>query len=148
MSKKSKTNQHLPAQHSPQSPPSHTIQKHSVAVQQYSGPLPPPEALAQYNEVLPGAAERIMAMAERQSSHRQGLENIAVSAQTRDSLIGLIFGLVIGLATICGGVICIMNGHEIGGTILGGTGLASLVGVFVYGSQQRRSEREAKWKKA
>ncbi len=87
-------------------------------------------------------------MAERQSAHRQELEKKAVSAQTRDSLLGLIFGLVIGLAAIAGGVICILNGHEIGGTILGGTGLASLVGVFVYGSKQRRAEREAKWKNA
>ncbi len=145
MSKKKK---HLLQSQHPQSslPPTITTQE-SLSVQ-YSAPLPPPKALQDYNNILPGAAERIVAMAERQSAHRQELEKKAVSAQTRDSLLGLIFGLVIGLAAIAGGVICILNGHEIGGTILGGTGLASLVGVFVYGSKQRRAEREAKWKNA
>lgn len=32
----------------------------------FSGPLPPPAMLAQYNDVVPNGAERIMAMAERQ----------------------------------------------------------------------------------
>ena len=39
-----------------------------------SGPLPPPEMLAQYEEILPGAAERILSMAERQAEHRQKME--------------------------------------------------------------------------
>jgi uncharacterized membrane protein len=41
----------------------------------FSGPLPPPEILAQYNEIVPGAAERILKMAEEQSAHRRGLED-------------------------------------------------------------------------
>ena len=39
-----------------------------------SGPLPPPEVLAQYEVALPGAAERIFKMMERQEEHRQTLE--------------------------------------------------------------------------
>ncbi len=33
-----------------------------------------------------------------------------------------------------------------GGSIVGGTGLTGLVGVFVYGSRQRQKEREARVK--
>ena len=32
----------------------------------FSGPVPPPEILAQYDQVLPGAADRILQMAERE----------------------------------------------------------------------------------
>ena len=32
----------------------------------YSGPIPPPEALARYEEIQPGAADRILKMAEKQ----------------------------------------------------------------------------------
>lgn len=39
-----------------------------------SGPLPPPEVLKAYDEVLKGAAKRIFDMAERQATHRQALE--------------------------------------------------------------------------
>jgi uncharacterized membrane protein len=86
-------------------------------------------------------------MAESQASHRQELEAIAVKSGSRDSLLGLIFGLIIGLAGIIGGVITIISGQPKGGAALGITSLASLVGVFVYGSHQRRSEREAKMRR-
>lgn len=36
----------------------------------YSGPIPPPEAFEKYEKVLPGAADRIMKMTERQQEHR------------------------------------------------------------------------------
>ena len=110
----------------------------------HQGPLPAPHILEQYNNVVPGAAERIIAMAENQSEHRQMLEKIVVKAGSRDSLLGLIFGLTIGLSTVGGAVLCILNGHTVGGSVLGGSGLAGLVGVFVYGSRQRRMEREQK----
>jgi len=54
---------------------------------------------------------------------------------------------IIGLASIVGGVICIMMGGEIGGSIIGGNGITGLVGVFVYGSTQRRKEREMRFRK-
>jgi uncharacterized membrane protein len=108
------------------------------------GPLPPPEVLREYEETLPGSAERIISMAERQARHRQELEKVAVKAGARDSLLGLIFGLIIGLAAILGGVFIAYSGKEIGGSVLGGGGLVSLVTVFVYGSKQRRLERERK----
>ena len=110
----------------------------------HRGPLPAPQVLLQYNQIVPGAADRIIAMAEQQASHRQNLEQIVVKSGTRDSLLGLIFGLIIGLATEAGAVLCIFNGHQGGGATLGISGLAGLVGVFVYGSRQRRQEREMK----
>jgi uncharacterized membrane protein len=49
-------------------------------MQSFSGPLPPPEALERYNQVLPGAAERIISMAESQHAHRQELEKKVIHA--------------------------------------------------------------------
>lgn len=46
----------------------------------YAGPLPPPGMLVQYNEAVPDAADRIIAMAERQSAHREQLETAVVNA--------------------------------------------------------------------
>ena len=34
-------------------------------------PLPPPEEFAKYEEILTGAADRILSIAERQAGHRQ-----------------------------------------------------------------------------
>jgi uncharacterized membrane protein len=112
----------------------------------HEGPIPPPFILDGYEKVVPGAAERILAMAENQAGHRQKLESIAVKSGARDSLLGLIFGLIIGLFSVACGTYCVTKGYSIPGTILGGTGLVGLVGVFVYGSRQRSKERENKQK--
>src|ERR1035438_8495401 len=48
------------------------------ATMQFSGPLPPPGILAQYNDVCPNGAERIIAMAEKQQEHSQELERSVV----------------------------------------------------------------------
>ena len=45
-----------------------TVEAHLEA---HSGPLPDPSSLQKYNDVLPGAAERIIHMAEQQQGHRQ-----------------------------------------------------------------------------
>lgn len=43
-------------------------------VEQFSGPLPRPQDLAKYNETLPGAAERILVMAEKEQAHRHEMD--------------------------------------------------------------------------
>ena len=138
--KKSKKRDALPSTQKQQQ----QIQQTRAQLEVHGGPLPAPNVLGQYDQIVPGAAERIVAMAESQANHRQKLELIAVKSGSRDSLLGLIFGLIIGLSAIIGSVLTIMSGKEQGGAALGITGLASLVGVFVYGSRQRRLEREAK----
>lgn len=49
-------------------------------VKAHMGPLPAPEVLAGYEHVLPGSAERIMAMAERQQESRLTLESRQLQA--------------------------------------------------------------------
>lgn len=112
----------------------------------YAGPLPPPQILIEYNQAVPEAAERIIAMAESQSRHRQELESKVIESDIKNSRLGLHYGLIIGLVAVLGGTFCIAYGHEIGGSIIGGTGLTGLIGVFVYGSRSKRKEREQRFK--
>jgi uncharacterized membrane protein len=125
----------------PPRPPIRTVAK----AETFAGPLPPPVVLEKYNQIVPGAADRIIAMAENQSQHRRELESTVIGSEIANSRLGLHYGLIIGLTAIIGGVICIMAGHETGGSIIGGAGLSGLVGVFVYGSRQRRKEREKRF---
>lgn len=48
------------------------------------------------------------------------------------------------MTTIFGGIVCILLGHEIGGLILSGSGLTSLVSVFIYGKKTRQKELDEK----
>ncbi len=111
-------------------------------IHQYSGPLPDPRTLAEFERICPGAAKIILNRFVSQGEHRQQLENMALASEIRNSGRGLVFGLIIGLAAIGGATACILMGHEWGGSLLGAGGFSGLVGVFVYGSRSRRKERQ------
>ena len=108
---------------------------------EWSGPLPAPDILIRYNDALPNGAERVVAMAERQSAHRIEMENRHQSGEHLRSILGSTYGLVVALALIVGSVWLISLGHELSGTILGTIDIVALVSVFVYGTERRRRER-------
>jgi uncharacterized membrane protein len=110
-----------------------------------SGPLPEAQEYERYESTLPGAAERLMKMAETQSLHRQELEKAVIRSNIRDSLLGIVCGFCICVVTIVCGTIAILNGHDWPGALLGGSGIVGLASVFVYGT--RSSKRELAEKK-
>ena len=62
-------------------PASRTVATRSItSTTRFEGPIPPPAALADYDKVFPGCAERLVALAESQSAHRQELEKTVVRA--------------------------------------------------------------------
>ena len=95
------------------------------------GPLPDAEEFARYEQVCPGAADRIIAMAENQSKHRQEIENRSMKMTARDSLLGLIFAFIFALATLAGGLWLVTFDHPVVGTIFGGVGLGTVVTGFI-----------------
>jgi len=129
----------------PQSKPQSELLR-VTAAQSFSGPLPPPEILEKYDRVYPGAAKIIFDAFLSQGEHRQSLERTVVKQGSRDSLVGLISAFIIGMTTILTGAYCIVIGQPFAGAFLGGSGLSGLVGTFIYGSRERRHERESRAK--
>lgn len=107
----------------------------------FAGPLPPPEILVQYNEAVPGAADRIITMAEKQAAHRMSLESQVVAADIKRSNRGLICGVIVSLAFLAGAMALILAGHDTAGIAIASVDIIGLAGVFVYGSLNRRRER-------
>jgi len=110
----------------------------------FSGPIPPPDLLDKYNQMIPDGANRILQMAEKQSIHRQYIEKWAVIGGTILSYFGVFCALIIALATLYFGSQLIYAGHVISGSIFAGTGLIGLVTAFIYGTRSRRVERQEK----
>jgi uncharacterized membrane protein len=110
----------------------------------FSGPLPPPGLLAKYNEVIPNGAERIMAMAERQSAHRESLEAKVVEGNMASQARGSHYAFIICLTTIVGGFVLIGMGKNIYGISAVIGSLATLAGVFVIAKRDQRKERVEK----
>lgn len=117
-----------------------------TAFQHYQGPLPKPQDLHDYDQIVPGSAERIISLLEEQVKHRQGLEQSVIRSDISNSKAGLILGFIISVIAIIAGSICIWHGDTVGGTIIGGPAVPALVGVFVYGSRSRKQEREQRYK--
>lgn len=85
-----------------------------------------------------------MAMAERQSQHREELEKMVVSANVSSQKRGAIFAFIICLVAIIGGFTLIVMGRNGYGLAAIITSLATLAGVFVYAKREQRKEREQK----
>lgn len=110
----------------------------------HSGPLPPAEQIRAYEDVLPGAADRILSMAERQQAHRQQLESLTVKEATNRSWWGLRLGFAVSVLVVGVGAAAILTGRSTAGLALIIANLAVLAGVFVYGRSDQRKERVEK----
>ncbi len=95
--------------------------------------LLPPELMRAYEEVLPGSADRILTMAEREQKLRATYENL-----------GLVFGFVAALALIALSAYVVSLGFawQSVGIIIGS--IAGTAGTFVYSNRSRRKELREK----
>ena len=57
----------------------------STSIENWSGPLPPPAALESFNRIIPGGAERILAMAEKEQGHRVELEKSQLAGAIKEA---------------------------------------------------------------
>lgn len=121
--------------------PQKPVVEHFAA--QYLGPLPLPSHMREYEEILPGSAERILAMAERQSKHRQDIEKVVIRGDNARAWVGVSLGASLALCCIGGGIALSFFGQPAAGTSIATVSVASLAGVFVYGTHSRRVERSA-----
>lgn len=118
--------------------------------EEFSGPIPHPEILKSYEEAFPGSADRIFRMAEKQSEHRQELEKCMVQAESRDSLLGIISALLLGVGCLIAGVLIVSlapsSASAIGGSLLGMTGMGSIILSFLnrtHGSERKKATEDS-----
>jgi uncharacterized membrane protein len=114
------------------------------ATASFSGPLPPPGLLAQYNEIIPNGAERIVAMAEKQSAHRERLEARVIEGNVASQTRGSYFSFILALVAIVGGFWLIHEGRSASGLAAVITSVVGLVSVFFYSKYEQRQERVQK----
>ena len=110
----------------------------------WTGPLPPPAALAQYESILPGAADRIISMSERQMDHRIQLEQKVVGGDSTRSNLGLAAAFIVAVIALLGSIYVIDQGYTWAGVAIFGIDIVGLASVFVHGTRARRAERERK----
>lgn len=127
--------------------------------------MPLPSDLRRYDEALPGAAERIMRIAEARASHliqaenrriqteadlvqiegeRVQIEKIVVIGESKRAYLGVASAFILSLLMIAIGAYAIIWGNPWVGVAVIGADIAALAAVFIYGTNSRRRERERK----
>lgn len=75
------------------------IRRQELTATAYQGPVPPPEQMEAFERVLPGSANRILAMAEGHAKNRWlNDRNLRVT-----SILGQVFAFVVVLILLAGG---------------------------------------------
>ena len=107
-------------------------EKHIIATKHYSGPIPDPESLAKYNQVIPGAAERILNMAENEAKNRHKREEMMTKTFMLTTILGIVFAFS-SVILICGLVFyAISHGFGAEAATIAVGAIASVAGVFIF----------------
>jgi uncharacterized membrane protein len=91
----------------------------------YSGPLPTSQEFQGYEQVLPGAADRILAIAEKESEHRHDIEKDELRIKGRGQIFALLIS-VISLGAVGLSIYFSQPIASIAPAIIAITGLASI----------------------
>ncbi len=116
----------------------------AVSLTTYSGPLPPPEILQQYEQTYPGAAKQIFDDFLQESAHRRQLERKVVNADAFSKMSGALSSALIGLLGVAGGLWLLHEGRSLAGLSSVIATLASLLSVYIYQQRKMGGEEEQK----
>lgn len=114
----------------------------------FVGSLPSPEVLAQYNHLVAGAADRIVAIAEREQEHRHKMQEKLLDARLlaqrqarNERRLGQIFAFSLAVIAVVCGAIAAMLGEPIAGEVISSVGVVGLVVVFVLGLKEEKNSQ-------
>ena len=114
--------------------------KSSAVMAGYSGPLPVAQQFQQYEQILPGAAERILKQAEREQENR--FLNDTRTHEANDAIIktthiekmsGIIIGGIICIGIVVTGAGLVFSGHDWAGASIVGATVVGVATAFVTG---------------
>lgn len=108
----------------------------------HAGPLPSADEMEKYEAVLPGAADRIVKMAEGQADHRAELETEALRQEGQRSWTGLVSGALLTLGFEALALVAVLVDRPWFAVAFAAFPLPAILGAFVYGTRSRRRERE------
>ena len=120
------------------------------AEESFVGPIPPPWALREYEDILPGSADRILSLAERQAEARQKilservrLSGAALSEDGNRTRRGMYIGAALGGGLLVVAVVLALEGATWPAVAAAISQLAPTLAVFIPNARARRRNRRA-----
>jgi uncharacterized membrane protein len=109
----------------------------------FSGPLPHPGHLAEYDHVLPGAADRILGMAEKEQAHRHEWEDQSLRFDFYYSVLGIVLGFLIALALLGLAYVSSQAGHQNVALAFLTASALGMVASFIHGRSWLKEKQSA-----
>lgn len=91
------------------------VQGFSIQKIERSGPLPEPTDFETYEHVLPGAADRILSLTEKQQDHKIKIESRGQILYYLSKFSAQFLVLVVAILSLAAGYFLIENGHDSSG---------------------------------
>lgn len=110
-----------------------TAQVVALFSERFSGPIAHPKHLREYEEILPGAADRIISMAERSMQHTQDAENKIIQAEINDTRDGRRYGFMALMALVAAALVAGYMGLSTLALTFVGAGALGTIGAFIKG---------------
>jgi len=98
----------------------------------YSGPLPHPEILNRYDEIIPGAAERILKMAENEQGHRLTMDKESTTNAIVMGYLGITFAFFAVIMLVCLVYYALSKGFDTAAATISVGAIASVASVFIF----------------
>jgi uncharacterized membrane protein len=111
-------------------------------IKSHSGPLPDIDTLDGYAKLIPNGAERIMVMAEKEQEFRHEMTKTVATTQLNQVGKGQLFGFVLGLLGIGGGIYLSSIGKETSGLTSIIVSIGALIGAFISGKRSNNSKND------
>ncbi len=97
----------------------------------WEGPLPPPQALGAFSDVVENGAERVFRQFEAEAEHRRQMTKETLRVQARDLMVGKILAFLFVMSMIGTAIFAISKGYPTAAVILGTTVIGTVVLAFV-----------------
>ena len=113
--------------------PDSRLEVHAASERIFTGPLPPPDILKGYNEVVSHGADRIMKMAELEQEHAHKMDNRCLLLV----IAGQLLGFLISFSAMAGGFWLVAHDKPLSGF----TGFFTGVGILLGGGYLSKTRR-------
>jgi uncharacterized membrane protein len=108
-----------------------------VTEERFSGPIAHPRHLREYEEIHPGAADRIIRMAEGNLHHAQAVQKLALEGDIADIKAGRLYGFCAFMALMIGAFVLAYNGHEAIAGVFLGAGALGVISQLIQGRNRK-----------
>lgn len=113
----------------------------------FQGPIPHPDYLAGYESILPGAAHRIIAMAETEQAHRHNFEDRALRWSGGGDIFGQVSGFAVSVGFIAAAAYCGYIGQPVLGVSMVGAGAGGVIYTLVVRGKSAGGKQPSEEKK-